>query len=198
MQLRLPLLNVLILALTIALVWSRPGINPLAPQDRSVGEAAIGGPFVLTNQDGQTVREEDFRGKLMLVFFGFTHCPDVCPTSAASLSQVMKQLGDKATQVAPIFISVDPKRDTPAVVKSYFANFDPRIVALTGDDEAVKQAASAYKVYYAAVAMDGGNDYMVNHSSFIYLMDKKGKYLQHFAYDAPADDITKAVKTRLK
>lgn len=162
--------------------------------------AAIGGPFTLTDQHGKTVKDSDFRGKVMLVFFGFTHCPDICPVSVSTLSNVMTALGDKATNVAPIFITVDPKRDTQAAMKAYLANFDPRMVALTGEAKAIKQAADAYKVYFAAddAAKQKGGDYMVNHSGIIYMMGKDGSYVRHFSYDAAQDEIVAAIHEYLK
>lgn len=179
--------------------------------ETGTGEALIGGGFTLTDQNGAPVTDTQFRGKLMLVYFGFTHCPDICPVSATSLSKTMELLGDKADGVVPVFISVDPKRDTPAVLKSYFANFDKRFVALTGTEEQVKQAADAYKAYYShAEAPEGEEDhsqhaaarkddnYMVDHSGYIYLMSKDGKYIRHFSYDASAEELAKAVQENLK
>ena len=160
----------------------------------------------LVDQDGKTVTERDFRGKLMLVFFGFTHCPDICPVTVKNLSSLMEILGDKAAQLAPIFITVDPARDTPAAMKEYLSNFDSRIVGLTGDMEQIKQVAAAYKVYYAKSARKDAKepdapeaqehvhaahgddhadgDYQVDHSGYIYLMDKDGNYVTHFPFDA--------------
>jgi len=169
-----------------------------------VGEAMIGGNFTLVDQQGKTVKDSDFRGRLMLVFFGFTHCPDICPVSTKTLSDAMGLLGDKADQVAPIFISVDPERDTPPVMKDYFSNFDSRMIALTGDAEQIRQVAGAYKAYYSkhepkAESHDEGHDhYTVDHSGFIYLMDRDGKYVTHFPYDASAQSIVETVKPLLK
>jgi len=161
--------------------------------------AQIGGTFSLTNQDGIAVSDADFKGKVMLVFFGFTNCGDVCPTTTASFAKILGILGANASQIAPIFISVDPTRDTPEVLKKYVSNFDTRIIGLTGTDEQLKQAASAYKTYFSVNKKDSADkNYEVDHSSFIYLMDKNGVYTKHFAYDAPAEEIANAVSELLK
>jgi protein SCO1/2 len=152
----LPIILIL-LVLTTVMLWMTKD-QPSVPQQVATSPSAelanqpppaIGGAFSLIGQNGQAVSDADFRGKLMLVFFGFTNCPDICPITAKSLSDMMGLLGDKADQVAPIFITVDPERDTPEVMKNYFASFDARIQALTGTPEQIKQAASAYKAYYA-------------------------------------------------
>lgn len=166
-------------------------VQPAATQ---AATAQIGGAFSLTNQDGVMVSDADFKGKVMVVFFGFTSCPDICPVTSASFAKILSILGENASQVAPIFISVDPARDTPAVLKKYLSNFDPRIIGLTGTDEQLKQAASAYKTYFSANSESGN----VDHSSFIFLMDKNGVYTKHFAYDAPAEEIANAVSELLK
>ena len=185
-----------------------PTIDP-----QSEGKALIGGDFTLTNQDGAVVRDADFRGRVMLVFFGFTHCPDICPVTSATFAQLLTQLGDDANKIAPIFITVDPARDTPEVMKNYFANIDSRIIGLTGSPEDIAKVASTYKAYFSAPEAGGhgehedGHDehsahhdagnYMVNHSGFVYLMDKNGHYVTHFAYDAPAETMAAEIKKLL-
>ncbi len=192
--------------------------------DQGQGEPQIGGDFILTDQAGNTVSETDFRGRLMLVFFGFTHCPDICPVSVTTLSKVMEQLGSDADQVAPVFITVDPARDTPPVMAEYLANFDKRMVGLTGTPEQIAQVAETYKAYYAlreAPVSDahaehkehrehGGHDahegreanaaknYIVDHSGYIYLMDKNGKFMRLFPYNTEAGEITRAVQCALR
>jgi protein SCO1 len=200
-------------ATSVSLWMTKDGmINRLGELSPSAGTAAIGGAFSLTDQNGREVKDTDFRGRVMLVFFGFTHCPDICPVTTKNLSNLMEQLGAKADQVAPIFISVDPERDTPAVMKDYMANFDSRMVALTGSREQVEKAVSAYKVFAAKVepkAEDshdadhhGGHhdamDYQVNHSGYIYLMDQHGQYVTHFQYDAKPEDMAKILQPLLK
>lgn len=140
----------------------------------------IGGPFALTDHTGRAVTEADFRGKYMLIYFGYTYCPDVCPTELGVMTQALDRLGDpKAAAVQPVFISVDPERDTVAHMKDYVALFHPRLVGLTGKPEQVREAARAYRVYYAkAPQKDGGpDDYLMDHSSFIYLMGPDGKFV---------------------
>lgn len=165
--------------------------------------AAIGGAFQLTDQNGKTVRDTDFKGRVMLVFFGFTHCPDICPITVATLSQLMELLGKDADKVAPVFITVDPARDTPQALKAYFANFDPRLVGLTGSDEQIQKATGAYKAYADTAAARkkakaSGGDYGVGHSTILYMMDKDGKYLRHFSYNAPVQELLDAVHAYLR
>lgn len=165
------------------------------PQERSTGKADIGGSFTLTDQNNQQVSDSQFRGKYMLVFFGFTSCPSICPVGLATLTQTMEQLGDKGKAVAPIFITVDPETDTPARMKEFLTNFHPSIAGLTGTPEQIKAVESAYKVYAAKSKdenMPGG--YNVDHSGFIYLMDKNGEYLSHYTYDQAAEAIVKDVR----
>ena len=123
---------------TVALLATKEN-DTVLPPDSSSGAAAIGGVFNLTNQNGKAVSDADFRGKKSLVFFGFTHCPDICPVAMATITAAMSALGDKADHITPIFITVDPVRDTPQVMKKYLSNFDKRIVGLTGTEEQVKQ-----------------------------------------------------------
>jgi protein SCO1/2 len=143
---------------------------------RGAGTAAIGGPFNLTDQDGQPFSDKDLKGKSFLVFFGFTHCPDVCPTTLFEISEVLRKLGPEADHTAALFISVDPERDTPAAMKDYLANFDPHLRGLTGDAAALDAVAKAYRVYYKKVALEGG-DYTMDHTAIVYLMDKEGRFV---------------------
>jgi protein SCO1/2 len=162
--------------------------------------SAIGGDFTLTDQSGKRVKDADFRGKIMLVFFGFTHCPDICPVTVATMSKVMPLLGNKVDQVVPIFITVDPERDTPKALKEYLANFDKRIIALTGSPKEIKKAADAYKVYFsvAEASKQKNGDYSVDHSTIVYMMDKKGAYIRHFSYDTGEKEIANAILEALK
>jgi protein SCO1/2 len=148
-----------------------------------LGTALIGGPFALVDQNGKQVTDQDFRGRDMLVFFGFTHCPDICPAELQVMAQALDQLGDKAKKVVPIFISVDPERDTPEAMKAYVESFGPNFVGLTGSAEAVAAAAKAYRVSYSKIENKASpGDYSVDHSALAYLMGPDGKYLTHFAY----------------
>lgn len=158
------------------------------------GQVAIGGPFALTDKAGKTVTDKDVKGKFLLVYFGFTTCPAICPTDLATLSQVMKQLKGKADQLQPIFITIDPERDTPEQLQKYMQQFDARILALTGTPEQIAEVAKEYKVYYNKVSMQNNAPYMMDHSAFIYLMDREGRYVAHFEHGAPAEKIVKKIK----
>jgi protein SCO1/2 len=150
--------------------------------------AAVGGPFSLIDQYGKPFTEANLKGRWQLVFFGYTHCPDVCPTTLNDLSLALDQLGAKKNEVGIVFISVDPERDTPAVLKSYVESFDGPIVALTGSPDAVAQAAKDYRVYYAKhPRADGGYD--MDHSAVIYLMDPQGRFTATFTPDDSAETI---------
>jgi protein SCO1 len=137
--------------------------------------ASIGGPFNLIDQNGQPFSDRDLKGKSFLVFFGFTHCPDVCPTTLFEISEVLRNLGPEADHTAALFISVDPERDTPAAMKDYLSNFDPHIRGLTGDAAALDAVAKAYRVYYKKVPL--GGDYTMDHTAIVYLMDKAGRFV---------------------
>jgi len=182
---------------TLLLIDAKPGIKVKENGERQ-GESPIGGDFTLLGANGQEVKDASFRGKYMLVFFGFTACPDICPTTLATLSSVLESLGEKAAQVVPVFISVDPARDTPAVIKEYLTHFDPRIVGLTGTSAQVEQVASAYKVYYAKAEDGDEQNYMINHSGYIYLMAKDGTYLRHFSAQDASEEIAGAVRGYIK
>ena len=162
-----------------------------AKQTITVGKATVGGPFTLTDHTGKRVTEQDFRGKHMLVFFGFTHCPDICPAGLQLISAALAKIGDKAERFVPIFISVDPQRDTPETVATYVKNFDDRIVGLTGTPEEIASVAKAYKVFYEKMPNDASpEDYNMNHTSIIYVMDPKGEYVTHFTPMNSVDDMT--------
>lgn len=164
-----------------------PG-NPLA--------GAIGGKFSLVDQNGKPFTDADLKGKWQLVFFGYTHCPDVCPTALNDLSLALDQLGAKKSQVGIVFISVDPERDTPDVLKSYVESFGGPIVALTGTPDEVKQAAQDYKVYYAKhPRADGGYD--MDHSALIYVMDPQGRFTATFTPDDSEDAIVRRLEKLL-
>jgi len=141
--------------------------------------AAVGGPFHLEDQNGQPVSDEDMKGRPFLVFFGFAHCPDVCPTTLFEMSEVMRQLGKDADRVGALFITVDPERDTPAALKDYLSSFDPHLRGLTGDPAAVNAAIKAYRVYAKKIPLEG-NDYTMDHTAVVYLMDRDGHFVAPF------------------
>jgi protein SCO1/2 len=157
------------------------------------GREPIGGPFALTDHTGRPRTSEDFRGKLMLVYFGFTGCPDVCPSDLQNIGLAMERLGEAAKRVQPLFITVDPERDTAAHLADYVPMFHPRLIGLTGDAAAIHKAAAAYRVYYAKVPNPKGDDYTVDHSAFIYLMDADGKYLGFFPPGTGPDSIAQTI-----
>jgi cytochrome oxidase Cu insertion factor (SCO1/SenC/PrrC family) len=184
-------LVLLVGALAFEFVWQGSG---------EVGAPAgisIGGPFNLVDQNGATRTNADFRGKLMLVYFGYTYCPDACPTALQEMSQVVDALGDKASEVQPLFITVDPERDTVAQMKTYASNFSPQLVALTGTPAQTAAAARAYRVYFAKVKQAGTDDYLMDHSSFIFLMGRDGNYLTHFAPGQSAEAMATAIRRYL-
>jgi protein SCO1/2 len=154
------------------------------------GTNDIGGPFALTDGQGKPVTDRDLRGQYLLVYFGYTFCPDVCPTTLQHVTEAMRQLGPKAAQVTPVFITVDPKRDTPKVVGDYVAGFSPRLIGLTGSPAAIEAVEREYHVYAAAQpAEDGKGDYSVDHSSVLYLMGPDGHFLAPIAADDSGKDI---------
>ena len=142
--------------------------------------AQVGGPFRLLDQDGKPITDQDLKGKPFLVFFGFTRCPEVCPTTLFDVSEVMRSLGPDADRTAALFVTVDPERDTAAALKDYLASFDPHLHGLTGDPAALAAIAKAYRVYYKKVPLDGG-DYTMDHTAIVYLMDKEGHFVSPFS-----------------
>jgi protein SCO1 len=172
--------------------------SPGPPPVETSGTALIGGPFTLIDQNGRTVTDRDFPGRYKLVFFGFTHCPDICPAELQVMAAALDQLGDKADKVVPIFITVDPERDTPQVMSDFVKNFGSRLVGLTGSPEAVAAAAKAYRVAYTKVDDPrSANGYTVDHSALVYLMSPDGEYLDHFAYGTSAATIAQALRRYL-
>jgi protein SCO1/2 len=156
---------------------------------QSSGTALVGGPFSLVGAGGKTVTDADFRGRYMLVFFGFTHCPDICPAELQVIAQALDKLGDKGKKVVPVFITLDPERDTPQAMAEYVKSFGPNFVGLTGSPEAIAAVARAYRVAYAKVDKESAGDYSVDHSALVYLMDPEGKYVTHFSYGTGADEL---------
>ena len=150
----------------------------VGPGERS-GGSGIGGAFTLVDQNGSKVSEKDFTGAPFLVFFGFTHCPDVCPTTLYETSEVLRALGSSADKLKVAFITVDPERDTPEALKNYLGSFDPRIVGLTGSQEDIDRVTRAYRAYYRRVPLKDGN-YTMDHTALVYLMDKRGNFVGSF------------------
>ncbi len=158
------------------------------------GAALFGGPFALVDQDGKTRTDAEFRGRYLLVYFGYTFCPDLCPTELQTISDALDRLGDKAARVQPLFITIDPARDTVPVLKEYVGHFRPGLIGLTGGAPQIAAAAKAYRVYYAKVpAADGGGDYLMDHSGFVFLMGPDGGYITHFTPQTSAKQLAKAI-----
>jgi len=158
--------------------------------------AAIGGPFQLTDSTGQPVTEKSLQGRPSLIFFGFTHCPDVCPTSLFEMSEVLRALGPDAARVNAYFISVDPERDTVAAMKDYLSSFDPHLKGLTGSPEAIAQVLTGYRVYAKKVPQKDG-DYTMDHTALIYLMDRNGNFVKPFDLKRTPEEAAAELKTYL-
>lgn len=188
---RISMLSWLICSLALAALLVLVGPKRLlSPPQGAEGSTLIGGDFTLLDGTGKEVHASDFRGKYMLVYFGFTHCPDICPTTLLVMKNALDKLGTKQKDIIPVFISLDPERDTPARVQQYITNFGDTLVGLTGSPAQVKQAANAYRVYYNKVEQkDSASGYLIDHSGFIYLMDTKGRYVAHFAHTIPETEL---------
>jgi protein SCO1 len=169
-------------------------ITGRVPSPVGTAAASVGGPFHLEDQTGKVVTEKDMKGKPFLVFFGYTHCPDVCPTTLFDMSQVMKKLGPDADRIGGLFITVDPDRDTPALMKDYMSNFDPHLRGLTGDTDAINAAIKEYRVYAKKIPLKDG-DYTMDHTAIVYLMDKNGDFVAPFDLSKQSPD---AAATQLR
>lgn len=173
---------------------------------KTAGQALVGGPFTLTDQDGKTVTDADFRGKYMLIYFGFTFCPDVCPTELQVMAGAVSKLGANTSKVQPIFVTVDPERDTPQVLAGYVKQFDPRLIGLTGTPEQIAAVAKVYRVFYEKVkeepaageaAKDAAKDYTMDHSSVAYLMGPNGEFLTFFPPGVSPDQMADKIASFL-
>ncbi|EIG60743.1 SCO family protein [Bradyrhizobium canariense] len=162
----------LVLGLLIVF-WAMGGVSKVAQP------AAIGGPFQLTDQNGKPVTDKNLKGKPTLIFFGYTHCPDVCPTSLFEISEVLRAMGKDADKVNAVFISVDPERDTPGTMKDYLSSFDPHLEGLSGDPAETAKVITSYRVYAKKVPTKDG-DYTMDHTALIYLMDRDGRFVSPF------------------
>jgi protein SCO1 len=163
------------------------------PGRSGLGEPAIGGSFTMIGQDGRVVTNADLAGRPYLVFFGYTHCPDFCPTALLDISAVFKELGpDK--KVAALFVTVDPERDTPNILKTYLENFDSRIIGLTGDPSKTEAIAKAFRVYAKKVPGEKPGDYTVDHTGVVYLMDKRGKFVSAFKRQRPPQQAARELE----
>ena len=164
----------------------------------SSGKAQVGGPFTLVNDAGETVTDETFRGRYMLIYFGFTFCPDVCPTELGIMSAALDQLGEKAEKVQPLFVTIDPERDTPEVMARYVTLFHPRLVGLTGTPEQIASIAKAYHVFYRKAEDESSTDYTMDHSSIVFLMGPDGEYLKLFPPQTPPDKMAETIASYIE
>jgi protein SCO1 len=178
---------VIIVAGVLAFVLTSPPGGPRA--------ALIGGPFALQDGNGRTVSDQTLKGRPYLVYFGYTHCPDVCPTELAKISDILSKMGDKA--IPALFITVDPERDTPKVMADYVSSFNPAIVGLSGAPQAVEAAEKAFRVYARKGQLQPDGDYSMDHSSIVYLMDKNGAFVEAFNIERPPADAAKELEARL-
>jgi len=181
-----PLIAFLISLIVLGVAWF--AFDPMG----ETGSSAIGGPFVLTAQDGRTVTEKDLKGSPSLVFFGFTHCPDVCPTALYEIGLIYKAMGKDGDRLKTFFVTVDPERDTPSVIKDYLSGFDPRIIGLSGDVSAIVATEKAYRAYAKKVPLETGG-YTMDHTAIIYLMDGKGRFLSSLNIDRPPVENAKLI-----
>jgi len=185
---------VIFAAIVLALAAGLGGyalMNRQLPGHLSTGTALVGGPFTLTDQYGRKVSEKDFLGRYMLVFFGFTYCPDICPTELQVMTAALDAMGPAAEKIQPVFITIDPERDTPEVMKAYVGNFSPRLMGLTGTPEDIAAVAKAYRVYYAKAPNQASPEsYLMDHSSIIYLMGPDGGFVKHFAFTTDVAKLT--------
>ena len=174
----------------LLMLWGFGGLRSVATP------AAIGGAFQLTDQNGQAVTEKNMQGRPTLIFFGFTHCPDVCPTSLFEMSEVLRSMGKEADRVNAYFISVDPERDTTQAMKDYLSSFDPHLKGLTGSPEQVAKVISAYRVYARKVPLKDG-DYTMDHTALIYLMDRDGRFVAPFNLKRSTEEAATELKRYL-
>jgi protein SCO1/2 len=167
------------------------GSSPIGP--------AIGGPFALTDANGQRFTDKDLKGSYTLVYFGYTFCPDVCPTTLNQVAEALDRLGSKAERIRPVFITIDPARDTPAVMKQYVSAFSPRLVGLTGSDAEIGAVAKEYRVYYAPHRTgDGPGDYTMDHSSVLYLLGPDGRFIAPIRADDSAEQIAAQLSKQIQ
>ena len=192
------LIPYLLLAAAVAggVLWHESEKVPGLGRVVSTGQADIGGPFRLTDHTGKSVSDADFRGRYMLIYFGYSFCPDVCPTTLAVMAQALEKLGDRSQRIAPILITIDPERDTPKVLEDYVKAFGPSFVGLTGSADEIKAVEKKYRVYAVKKPLEGGN-YGMDHSSVIYLMGPDGKLVSFYDEAISPDDLAKELKSKI-
>jgi protein SCO1/2 len=186
----------LVAALAGGVLWHESGQVPGLGRVVTTGQADVGGPFQLTDQHGKRVGNQDFRGRYTLIYFGYSFCPDVCPTTLAVMAQALEKLGDRSRQVVPIFITIDPERDTPKVLDEYMKSFGPSFVGLTGSAAEIKDVEKKFRVYAAKKPLEAGN-YGMDHSSVIYLMGPNGKMVSFYDEAVSPDDLAKDLRQKI-
>jgi protein SCO1 len=186
----------LLLCCDVASAAEEPQTAAEMMDDLMYGRGTVGGPFTLTDQDGRKRSDSEFRGKLMIVYFGYTFCPDVCPADLMAITQALDALGPAAEGIQPVFITVDPERDTK-LLKDYVAAFHPSLVGLTGSQEEIRKVANAYKAFYAKVPGENGGGYSVDHTGVIYLMGRNGEYLGFMPPQSSPDRLTEILRKYL-
>jgi len=192
-------------ATLVALALAGPVLAQAPDADRAAklmddlmwGRGHVGGPFALVDHTGKKRTDADFRGKLLLVYFGYTYCPDICPADLLQISLTLDKLGKGGDDVQPLFISVDPERDTAAVLAQYVSSFHPRLIGLTGTPGQIRAVANSYKAYYAKYTPPDGGVYLIDHTGFTYLMDRAGKYLGFFPPGTTADRMVEIIRPYL-
>ena len=186
----------LVAALIGGVLWYESSKVPGLGRVVTTGQADVGGPFRLTGQDGKSVTDQDFRGRYMLIYFGYSFCPDVCPTTLAVMAQALEKLGDRSQRITPILITIDPERDTPKVLEDYVKAFGPSFVGLTGSADEIKAVEKKYRVYAVKKPLEGGN-YGMDHSSVIYLMGPDGKLVSFYDEAISPDDLAKDLRAKI-
>lgn len=166
--------------------------------DLMSGKVPVGGPFTLTDQHGGSTGLADFRGKLVLLYFGFMSCPDICPTDLLAIGQAIQLLGTEGDRLQPVFITLDPERDKRETLGAYAASFHPRFVALTGSESEIRRVADAYKVFYEKVPMPGAGTYSIDHAAFTFLLDREGRYAGLFPPGTTAERMAGILREQLR
>ncbi len=162
--------------------------------DLMSGKAQVGGPFTLTDQHGKKRSLADFHGKFVLLYFGYTFCPDICPTDLAAMAQAIRMLGAEGDKLQPVFVTLDPERDTQDILRNYAAAFHPRFIALRGSEEEVRRVATAYKIYFEKVRPPGSSVYLIDHMAFVFLLDRDGRYVAFFPPGTTAERMAVMVR----
>jgi len=183
-------------ALAGGLLWHESETVPGLGRSVITGQADVGGPFRLTDQNGKAVSDADFRGRYMLIYFGYSFCPDVCPTTLSVMAQALDRLGGESRRVTPIFITIDPERDTPQVLGDYLKAFGPNFVGLTGSAAAIKDVEKKYRVYAVKKPLEKGA-YGMDHSSVLYLMGPDGKMISFYDEAISPDDLAKDLRQKI-